>query len=609
MRHPRCFALAVVTLCLLLVAQTCAAQDPSPATETAPDGKFQPNWESLNTRPTPKWFTDAKFGIFIHWGVYSVPAWCPKGHYAEWYWSHLEGGAFDGATRRFHEKNYGKNFEYRGFGPMFKAEMFEPDQWADVFKRSGAKYVVLTSKHHDGYCLWPAPDSPRWNSVEVGPQRDLCGDLAESVRDAGLKMGYYYSLYEWYHPLYRSDIDKYVEKHMLPQLKDLVTRYKPAVIFSDGEWDKSDTTWRSTEFLAWLYNRGPNPDEVVVNDRWGKKLRSYCGDYYTTEYGHGGDKAVGDHAWEENRGIGMSFGYNRNEDIDDYATRTECVRMLIDMASRGGNLLLDVGPTADGRIPVVMQDRLLAIGRWLEANGESIFETTAGPFRSSPWGRATTRGNTLYLHVYDWPTDGTLRVPGLRTDVKSARLLADPRNRKLPVQRSDAFWTAIDLSGHYPREHATVVAVELAGTPEVDGLIYPTRDGSIVLAAATAGLHGKNIQFQHDRTGGNIGFWNNVEDWLSWDFVVDKPGVYDIVLRYSCEEGSEGSTYVVTVGGREVDTPKVEHTETWQKWRDLELPAVTIDKTGKTTLAIKPTAKPGEAVLNFKSIRLVPGTP
>lgn len=337
------------------------------------DRIYQPNWESIDSRPTPQWFSDAKFGIFIHWGVYSVPAWGPVGQYAEWYWNHLTGKKHNGATFDFHVKNYGENFKYQDFAPLFKAELFNPDQWADVFKRSGAKYVVLTSKHHEGFCLWPSPESWNWNSVDIGPHRDLLGDLGNAVRSQGIKMGFYYSLYEWYHPLWLTDKPRFIAEHLHPQFKDVVTRYQPSIIFSDGEWDLTSEEWRSPELLAWLFNESPVKEDVVINDRWGKDCRHKHGGYFTTEYTSG--MAGGDHPWEESRGMGFSYGYNRNESADDYKPARELLLMLIDIVSRGGNLLLDIGPTGDGRIPEIMQERLLDMGKWLAVNGEAIYNT------------------------------------------------------------------------------------------------------------------------------------------------------------------------------------------------------------------------------------------
>ncbi|MEZ2335011.1 alpha-L-fucosidase [Mucilaginibacter sp. RCC_168] len=347
--------------------------------------KFEPNWESLNKRKMPEWFHNDKFGIFIHWGLYAVPSYAPVipnsgDSYAEWYWYRVQQDKQKDYVA-FHDKNYGADFLYPQFEPMFKAEMFDPQQWANVLKKSGARYVVLTSKHHEGYCLWNSAEADRdwgrpWNAVTGTPKRDLLGDLTNAVRAEGLKMGYYYSLYEWFNPLWLKDKKRFVSEHMFPQFKDLITKYKPSIIFSDGEWELPDTAWHSPELLAWLFNESPVAKEVVVDDRWGSNTRgkNNGATYITSEYGSGMDASV---IWEESQGIGHSYGYNRNEKLEDYKSSHDLILMLIDIVSRGGNLLLDIGPTADGRIPVIMQQRLTDIGNWLKINGEAIYGTTA----------------------------------------------------------------------------------------------------------------------------------------------------------------------------------------------------------------------------------------
>jgi len=193
------------------------------------------------------------------------------------------------------------------------------------------------------------------------------------VRKKNIKIGLYYSLYEWYHPLWQSDKKRFVEEHMFPQFKDLVTRYRPDIIWSDGEWEMEWEKWRSPELLAWLLNNALNEKDLVINDRWGKGIRHKHGGFYTTEYGSGMDDDS--HPWEENRGMGFSYGYNRAENLEDYRSAQELILMLIDVVSRGGNLCLDIGPSADGRIPVIMQERLMQIGAWLKTNGEAIYGT------------------------------------------------------------------------------------------------------------------------------------------------------------------------------------------------------------------------------------------
>ena len=340
--------------------------------------QYHPNWESIDARPTPQWFTDAKFGVFICWGLYSVPAWTPKGKYSEWYQYWLREKSFQGKVHDFHVRTYGKDFEFKDFAHMFKAELWNPDEWADLFEKAGAKYIVFTTKHHSGYTLWPSHEAEQtygenYNPVKVGPKRDIVGDLTAAVRKKNIKVGLYYSLYEWYHPLWQSDKQRFVEEHLFPQFKDLVTRYHPDIIWSDGEWEMGWERWRSPELLAWLFNNAPNEKDLVINDRWGKGIRHKHGGFYTTEYGSGMDDDS--HPWEENRGMAFSYGYNRAEDLEDYRSAQELVLMLIDVVSRGGNLCLDIGPSADGRIPVIMQERLLQIGAWLKTNGEAIYGT------------------------------------------------------------------------------------------------------------------------------------------------------------------------------------------------------------------------------------------
>ncbi|TVR71657.1 MAG: alpha-L-fucosidase [Marinilabiliales bacterium] len=389
--------------------------------------RYEANWESINSRPVPEWFSDAKFGIFLHWGLYSVPAWGPVDgsvyeKYAEWYWRRMmQPETSAGAKfRDFHDSVYGDKFMYQDFVSGFRAEMFDPDQWASIFSDAGAKYVVLTSKHHEGFALWPSKHSWNWNSWDVGPHRDLAGDLSEAVKGHGLRMGFYFSLYEWFNPLYHENVEKYVDQHMLPQMKDLVTRYEPDIFWPDGEWDHPSETWRSTEFLAWLYNDSPARSDVVVNDRWGSETRSRHGGFYTTEYDLIHDQVIsGDvitHPWEETRGIGGSFGYNRNESLDDYESSEFLIHYLVDKVARGGNLLLNVGPTADGRIPVIQQQRLRDIGDWLRINGEGIYGTRtwedAPVIDAQTTSYFTRKGSDLFLIVTKW-SDNDIIVSGI----------------------------------------------------------------------------------------------------------------------------------------------------------------------------------------------------
>jgi alpha-L-fucosidase len=484
--------------------KTLAATLPAAALRSAAQAQsrvYQPDWASLDQRPTPSWYTNARFGIFIHWGVYSVPAYAPvhvKGElqYAEWYWHAITAGKQAEETGKlsgdavgdgihswdFHKRVYGASFPYSDFAPMFRAELFDPAQWADLFDRSGAKYVVLTSKHHDGFTLWHSEQANRswgrpWNAVDIGPKRDLLGELSEAGRRRGLHMGLYYSFYEWYNPLWLSDRKRYVAEHMMPQFKDVVTHARPSIIFGDGEWDLPSAEWHTPELLAWLFNESPVKDEVVVNDRFGKETRHAHGGYYTTEYTAG--LKTGAHPWEEDRGMGFSFGYNRMETATDYRTERELILMLVDIVSRGGNLLLDIGPTADGRVPVIMQERLLQMGDWLKVNGAAIYGSA--PWKQTRlWSRGTVpdiketqfAGEYDIAKMVDSPPSGAARIEAFFTVNDGELYVLVPR---WPYQGL----TVPNLSLR-PGARATLLAT---GQP----ISWRTEDSGIRLSAPPAG--------------------------------------------------------------------------------------------------------------------------
>ncbi len=332
---------------------------------------YEANWESVSSHPYPAWFTDAKLGIFIHWGLYSVPSWSGKEQYSEWFLRGLQ--LNDTARVNFQKKLYGEEFTYRDYAPLFKAELFDANEWAELFKNSGAKYVTLVSKHHDGYCLWPSKYAPAWNSVEVGPKRDIVGELSTAVRESGLKMGLYYSLTEWNNPLHRwytdphRNIDKYVENHMVPQFKELVGNYKPSLIFSDGEWFNEAEEFHAAELISWYYNLVG--EDAIVNNRWGGGSQ-HIG-FLTPEYSSGLTET--DRPWTEVRGLGRSFALNRNEKLDAYMTSSDLIHSLIKSVANGGGLMINIGPKADGQIPLLQQERLIELGKWLKVNGEAIY--------------------------------------------------------------------------------------------------------------------------------------------------------------------------------------------------------------------------------------------
>jgi alpha-L-fucosidase len=308
--------------------------------------------------------------------------------------------------------------------------------------------------------LWPSREASvtwnfPWNAVEAGPKRDLLGDLFSAVRKTSVHAGIYYSLYEWFNPLWRFDRKRYVDEHMWPQMKDVISKYQPDVFWTDGEWEGSDTLWRSKEFLTWLYNESPVKDKIAVNDRWGKDIRFHHAGFFTPEYQP--DMDFDNHYFEESRGMGFSYGYNREEDAWDYNSAKVLVLHLIDKVSRGGNFLLDIGPDSHGKIPPIMQERLLQIGKWLEKNGEAIYGSNRW-MRPVQW----SEGKRDYKpKTDDWKTGGDVMLkltedpdPGYAIKeiffTKKASLLYAivpkwPTNRKIMIREMNLSGSKISL--------------------------------------------------------------------------------------------------------------------------------------------------------------------
>ncbi len=374
---------------------------------------YENNWESLNARPVPSWFGDAKFGIFIHWGLYSVPAFgvndssAPSCYrFSEWYGHNIR--TEDSAARAFHDRIYGKNFRYEDFVPMFKAELFDAKEWTKLFKDAGAKYINFVSKHHDGFCMYQSDYAWNWNSYDVGPHRDFLYELRDAMEGSGVRFGVYHSIYEWFNPLYLENPERYALEHLHPMLKELIEKYQPNTLFTDGEWDHEDTVWHSTEFLQWLYNESSVRDVIVPNDRWGKSTRGVCGGNFTTEYGEiGSGKSLDDitdpRPFEECRGIGRSFGYNRTETAEDYVEAKQLLKLLCSLVSAGGNLLLNIGPAADGTIPPIMQQRLLDMGKWLSINGDAIYGSRVYTKEKTDGMYYTKNNGKIYAIVARYP--------------------------------------------------------------------------------------------------------------------------------------------------------------------------------------------------------------
>ncbi|XP_054732680.1 putative alpha-L-fucosidase [Anastrepha obliqua] len=346
---------------------------------TAASERYEPKWDSLDKRPLPSWYDEAKIGIFIHWGVYSVPSFG-----SEWFWEDWLNLQYPNYLT-FMKSNYKPNFSYQEFAHEFTADLFNATKWALLFRDSGARYVVLTSKHHDGYTLWPSTASFSWNSMDIGPKRDIIRELSTAIRkETSLKFGLYYSLFEWFNRLYIKDKlhifleQDYVNRKMRPEQIELVNEYLPEILWSDGDWEAPAKYWKSEEFIAWLYNDSPVRDTIVTNDRWGFGTACHHGDFYNCQdrYNPG---VVQVHKWENAFTLDKSsWGQRFDVSLNDFMTSEELISEIVKTVSCNGNALINVGPTKYGTILPIFEERLRDMGKWLSVNGEAIYG-------SKPW--------------------------------------------------------------------------------------------------------------------------------------------------------------------------------------------------------------------------------
>lgn len=420
-------------------------------------GPYKPTWESLDTHKMPEWYKDAKIGLSMHWGVYSVPAWAPREKgisYAEWYGyrMHEKGNP----TVDYHSETYGQNFRYDDFIPMWKAESFDPYEWAKFAKKMGARYYFITSKHHDGFCLWPSKYTDR-NAMTMGPKKDLLGQFFDAGRKEGLKVGFYYSLYEWFNPLYTGKeipyaglkkVNNYVDDFMIPQIKELIDMYHPDFIYFDGEWDHPESFWKMKEVVAYYYNQAAKRNqEVFVNDRFGKDERGKHGDLYNVEYDYDkGSEGSLTHAWSYWQGIAKTFGYNQDTDLEDVMSPKQFIDKVIKGVSLNGNFDINVGPTAAGKIPEYEQYPLLQLGEWLSTNGEAIYGTR-------PW-KIQKEGNAYYTSKSDFLYAIFLEWQGEEFKLKSVKPVDGSKITMLGVQ-GELKWKWSDTEGltiTYPKQ-------------------------------------------------------------------------------------------------------------------------------------------------------------
>ena len=415
-------------------------------------GKWKSTLKSINSHRAPEWLEDAKFGMFIDWGLWSVAGWAPKrkegAMYPDWYEFRLD---TDTAFVKYHNKNWGKDFERDDFIPLFVASNYEPNKLVDIAKEAGMKYIIPFCKHHSGFCLWPSSFTQR-DAYDMGPKKDLIEPLVESCKEQDLKFGFYFSVDDWEYPIinndgnlvnrkwgniiepYSEDLEKkasgkipvknFAEDYIVPQATEFIDKYDPDILWYDGEWNTTVNDLLSYDITAYFYNNADGRKKVAVNDRIGLAkgdpyyetlpgsskdkergwLRFISGDIFTSEF-HDHDDLNTTHFWEANRGISQSFGYNWQDTEDNVISSKEFIQMFVDIVSNGGNLLLIVNLDGQGSLPKIQETRLLDIGKWMQVNGEGIYNTRMYSTKSEGIVNYTRSkdNKTVFAIATEWP--------------------------------------------------------------------------------------------------------------------------------------------------------------------------------------------------------------
>ena len=525
------------------------------------------------------WWREAKFGMFVHWGVYSVVGGKYKGqdlpNSAEWM---MARGKIPIA-------------EYEKYAEQFNPVKFDADEFVARAKRAGMKYIVITAKHHDGFAMFDSKAGD-YNVVDKTPfGRDIMKELADACEEQDIKFGFYYSqAQDWHHPggfgngwdktIERVSSDEYVMNKAVPEVEQLMTEYGPVGIFW---WDTPRKM--SKESFDALHSLTHLQKETITNDRLGD---DYPGDYKTFERNLPQQAPAGKD-WEVCMPISGSWGYKIGD--NNFKSTTQLIQNLVTIASMGGNYLLNVSPTGEGTLLPPALERLEEIGEWMDINGESIYGTNAGPLVNLDWGKSTLKEadgkTTLYLHVFDWPEDGKLIVPGLKNAIEKAWLLDG--GDELETDTTEA-GLSISVPSDAPDAHATVIALHVTGEMDVEPQL-PTfdMDGKLVLMADKAYINNnegsKDAEVKEHDDVSHIGMWTDPEASVEWQFRTKEPGTYEVVAELSL--AGEKTQFNVDLVDAAV-LVEVESTGGYGKYKEKFLGTIDIDSAGDHILRIKP---------------------
>ena len=596
----------VVSIFVAATAQIITAQTAVKTSATIPS----PSAEQLKEKRL-QWFRDARFGMMIHWGLYSVPA-------GEW-----KGKPIAGLGEWIMNRAKIPVKEYEQLAPQFDPEKFNAEEIIRIAKNAGMKYIVITSKHHDGFAMFHSSVS-KYNIYDATPfKRDPMKELADAANKQGIKLCFYYSqTQDWHEPDAvgndwdfpsdsKKDFQKYLDEKVKPQVTELLTNYGPiGLIWFDTP--RNITKEQSQELVDLVHKIQPN---TLVSGRVGHGLGDYdsAGD---NQISMGGAKRI----WETPVTMNDTWGFKK-DDVN-WKPVSVLVRQLVQVISQGGNYLLNVGPTSEGLIPQPSVERLAQVGDWLKKNNESVYGAGPSPFPYElPWGIITTKPGKMYLHVFNWPQK-QLTLYGLKNKVRSAVLLADNGKLKFSQKQDTALdhsELTIQLPADAPDKNDSVIALNLDSDVQVDIALLQQPDDTVTLPAFLSNAHKSGDAGLRFDSRGVAERWTNKDEWVDWDFKVSMPGTFDVLIVTSQQKYGRdwegGHVVALDVAGQKLkatveDNGKEENpANPYWPYVISKAGRVTIDKAGKYSLTLKPETinadkKLGLTLVSVKLVRI-----